>query len=94
MLSSVLLCTFVGPAAAGSGIPEVKAYLNGIDAPNVTSEGIFQISTFCFIYLLSFVFPWIYSFVNHPLWVWGPKPETLLVEILVMLCFLRDLKKL
>jgi hypothetical protein len=37
VLSSVLICTFVGPAAAGSGIPEVKAYLNGIDAPDILS---------------------------------------------------------
>ncbi|KAG0486993.1 hypothetical protein HPP92_009088 [Vanilla planifolia] len=29
------LCTYIGPAAAGSGIPEVKAYLNGIDAPSI-----------------------------------------------------------
>ena len=35
VLSSALLCAYIGPAAAGSGIPEVKAYLNGIDAPNI-----------------------------------------------------------
>lgn len=29
------LCAFVAPAAAGSGIPEVKAYLNGVDAPSI-----------------------------------------------------------
>ena len=29
------LVVFMGPAAAGSGIPDVKAYLNGIDAPGV-----------------------------------------------------------
>ncbi|KAK3143559.1 hypothetical protein QOZ80_4AG0301830 [Eleusine coracana subsp. coracana] len=31
------LTVFVAPAAAGSGIPEVKAYLNGVDAPNIFS---------------------------------------------------------
>eukprot|EP00250_Pteridium_aquilinum_P012634 c20846_g1_i1 orf=136-2460(+) len=34
VLFSVLLCTYVAPAAAGSGIPDVKAYLNGIDTPD------------------------------------------------------------
>lgn len=29
------LCAFVAPAAAGSGIPEVKSYLNGVDAPSI-----------------------------------------------------------
>jgi len=29
------LCALIAPAAAGSGIPEVKAYLNGVDAPSV-----------------------------------------------------------
>ncbi|XP_047062627.1 putative chloride channel-like protein CLC-g isoform X1 [Lolium rigidum] len=29
------LTVYVAPAAAGSGIPEVKAYLNGVDAPNI-----------------------------------------------------------
>lgn len=34
------ITALVAPAAAGSGIPEVKAYLNGVDAP-----GIFSIRT-------------------------------------------------
>jgi H+/Cl- antiporter ClcA len=34
---AVLLCVYVGPSAAGSGIPEVKAYLNGVDTPDVFS---------------------------------------------------------
>jgi len=29
------MVAYVGPAAAGSGIPDVKAYLNGIDVPGV-----------------------------------------------------------
>lgn len=32
-----LLCVYIGPSAAGSGIPEVKAYLNGVDIPNIFS---------------------------------------------------------
>ncbi len=38
--TQVVITLFVGPAAAGSGIPDVKAYLNGIDVP-----GIFYLST-------------------------------------------------
>ncbi|CAN6250378.1 unnamed protein product [Urochloa humidicola] len=36
MLAAVLT-VYVAPAAAGSGIPEVKSYLNGVDAPNIFS---------------------------------------------------------
>ncbi|XP_008793993.2 putative chloride channel-like protein CLC-g [Phoenix dactylifera] len=36
MFASVLTA-YIAPAAAGSGIPEVKAYLNGIDAPDLFS---------------------------------------------------------
>lgn len=31
------ITAFISPAATGSGIPEVKAYLNGVDAPGVFS---------------------------------------------------------
>lgn len=34
-VSAANLCAFVAPAAAGSGIPEVKAYLNGVDAHSI-----------------------------------------------------------
>lgn len=33
--AAAVLCAYVAPAAAGSGIPEVKAYLNGIDAHSI-----------------------------------------------------------
>ena len=33
--AAATLCAYIAPAAAGSGIPEVKAYLNGIDAPSI-----------------------------------------------------------
>lgn len=32
---AAILCAFIAPAAAGSGIPEVKAYLNGVDAHSI-----------------------------------------------------------
>ncbi|KAH7441661.1 hypothetical protein KP509_03G047600 [Ceratopteris richardii] len=41
VLSSAILCAIFAPAAAGSGIPEVKAYLNGIDAPNILAPTTF-----------------------------------------------------
>lgn len=31
------ITAFISPAAAGSGISEVKAYLNGVDAPQIFS---------------------------------------------------------
>ncbi|KAJ7957680.1 Chloride channel-like family protein [Quillaja saponaria] len=33
--ASAMITAFIAPAAAGSGIPEVKAYLNGVDAPGI-----------------------------------------------------------
>ncbi|WVZ10331.1 hypothetical protein V8G54_014861 [Vigna mungo] len=39
-LFASLITAFIAPAATGSGIPEVKAYLNGVDAP-----GIFTVQT-------------------------------------------------
>ncbi|KAG0554790.1 hypothetical protein KC19_12G119300 [Ceratodon purpureus] len=35
VFSSALIVTQFAPAAAGSGIPEIKAYLNGIDTPGI-----------------------------------------------------------
>lgn len=31
------ITSYISTAAAGSGIPEVKAYLNGVDAPDIFS---------------------------------------------------------
>nr|UTD53595.1 chloride channel G [Casuarina glauca] len=36
-LFASIITAFIAPAAAGSGIPEVKAYLNGVDAPEIYS---------------------------------------------------------
>ncbi|KAF8716475.1 hypothetical protein HU200_026297 [Digitaria exilis] len=37
--AAAALCAYIAPAAAGSGIPEVKAYLNGIDAHSILAPG-------------------------------------------------------
>ncbi|KAK8955628.1 putative chloride channel-like protein CLC-g [Platanthera guangdongensis] len=34
---AAVITAYIAPAAAGSGIPEVKAYLNGIDVPDIFS---------------------------------------------------------
>lgn len=34
---AAVITAFIAPAAAGSGIPEVMAYLNGVDAPEILS---------------------------------------------------------
>lgn len=45
-LLSALLCAYIAPAAAGSGIPEVKAYLNGVDAPVILSPSTLFVKIF------------------------------------------------
>ncbi|KAJ0077975.1 hypothetical protein Patl1_36666 [Pistacia atlantica] len=40
------LCAFIAPAAAGSGIPEVKAYLNGIDAHSILAPSTLFVNIF------------------------------------------------
>ncbi|XP_069146405.1 chloride channel protein CLC-c-like isoform X1 [Solanum lycopersicum] len=40
------LCAFIAPAAAGSGIPEVKAYLNGIDAHSILAPSTLLVKIF------------------------------------------------
>ena len=40
---SALLCLWFAPEAVGSGIPEVKAYLNGVRAPNLVGLPLFVV---------------------------------------------------
>ncbi|KAL2926607.1 Chloride channel protein CLC-c [Bienertia sinuspersici] len=47
------LCAYIAPAAAGSGIPEVKAYLNGIDAPSILAPSTFFVKIFGSIFGVS-----------------------------------------
>ncbi|XP_024543382.1 chloride channel protein CLC-c [Selaginella moellendorffii] len=41
VLLSALLCIYVAPEAAGSGVPEVEAYLNGVDCSSALSFNTF-----------------------------------------------------
>ncbi|KDP44103.1 hypothetical protein JCGZ_05570 [Jatropha curcas] len=45
-VAAAALCAFIAPAAAGSGIPEVKAYLNGIDAHSILAPGTLFVKIF------------------------------------------------
>ncbi|XP_050381898.1 chloride channel protein CLC-c isoform X1 [Argentina anserina] len=44
--AAAALCAFIAPAAAGSGIPEVKAYLNGIDAYSILAPSTLFVKIF------------------------------------------------
>ncbi|XP_027159963.1 chloride channel protein CLC-c [Coffea eugenioides] len=43
---AAVLCAFIAPAAAGSGIPEVKAYLNGVDAHSILAPSTLFVKIF------------------------------------------------
>ncbi|KAL8061306.1 hypothetical protein ABFX02_02G078500 [Erythranthe guttata] len=45
-VSAAALCAFIAPAAAGSGIPEVKAYLNGVDAHSILAPSTLFVKIF------------------------------------------------
>ncbi|MCO5604966.1 hypothetical protein L7F22_059141 [Adiantum nelumboides] len=46
VLTSGLLCTYIAPAAAGSGIPDVKAYLNGVNIPDILAPKTFFVKVY------------------------------------------------
>ncbi|PWA69266.1 hypothetical protein CTI12_AA298280 [Artemisia annua] len=41
-----VLCAYIAPAATGSGIPEVKVYLNGIDACHIVAPSTLFVKIF------------------------------------------------
>ncbi|PWA70148.1 chloride channel, voltage gated [Artemisia annua] len=43
---AAVLCAYIAPAAAGSGIPEVKAYLNGVDAHSILAPSTLFVKIF------------------------------------------------
>ncbi|XP_022861637.1 chloride channel protein CLC-c-like isoform X2 [Olea europaea var. sylvestris] len=45
-ICAAVLCALVAPAAAGSGIPEVKAYLNGVDAHSILAPSTLLVKIF------------------------------------------------
>ncbi|KAJ0972165.1 hypothetical protein J5N97_020124 [Dioscorea zingiberensis] len=47
------LCAYIAPAAAGSGIPEVKAYLNGVDSHSILAPGTLLVKIFGSIFGVS-----------------------------------------
>ncbi|XP_034701356.1 chloride channel protein CLC-c isoform X1 [Vitis riparia] len=45
-IAAAVLCAYIAPSAAGSGIPEVKAYLNGIDAHSILAPSTLFVKIF------------------------------------------------
>ncbi|XP_052204991.1 chloride channel protein CLC-c-like [Diospyros lotus] len=45
-IAAAALCAYIAPAAAGSGIPEVKAYLNGVDAHSILAPSTLFVKIF------------------------------------------------
>lgn len=52
-IAAAALCAYIAPAAAGSGIPEVKAYLNGIDAHSILAPSTLFVKIFGSIFGVS-----------------------------------------
>lgn len=57
-IAASVLCAFIAPAAAGSGVPEVKAYLNGIDAYSILAPSTLFVKVRLNLQLLSSA-PWV-----------------------------------
>ncbi|PWA50576.1 chloride channel C [Artemisia annua] len=49
------LCAYIAPAAAGSGIPEVKAFLNGIDAHSILAPSTLFVKVYCHVTVILIV---------------------------------------
>lgn len=47
-LVASVLCVCFAPTAAGPGIPEIKAYLNGVDTPNMYGATTLIVKVSCF----------------------------------------------
>lgn len=45
-LVAAILCVMFAPTAAGPGIPEIKAYLNGVDTPNMYGASVLFVKIF------------------------------------------------
>ncbi|KAA0060547.1 chloride channel protein CLC-c [Cucumis melo var. makuwa] len=52
-VAAAILCAYIAPAAAGSGIPEVKAYLNGIDAYSILAPSTLFVKIFGSIFAVA-----------------------------------------
>ena len=62
-LFASVITAFIAPAAAGSGIPEVKAYLNGVDAPGIYTLQTLFIKVYIFFLLSVLGLPSYHKFI-------------------------------
>lgn len=60
-----ILCVCFAPTAAGPGIPEIKAYLNGVDTPNMYGATTLFVKVKFFMLKIALPQPFNFWLTNH-----------------------------
>ena len=67
-VSVAILCVYIEPVSAGSGIPEVKCYLNGINVPRIVRVRTLFCKAFGVLFSVAAAFAGGQGGPHDPLW--------------------------